>query len=259
MTLLPPILNLLFTDILFLSGIYLFFRKKTNIKKITFGVFLLASVLSLLSVPVFMMRKHWEVYLLSLKQSFWYDICIIQTDNSFWEEAAKLSVLLFTCRLVKIKSLFENNISKNVVSLGYWIGLCYGIGEAIMLALLMLYPGYAHYFGLNTFGLFLKQWFIYDRFWVIQIHAVIGGIIGIGVSNYLVTNRVLKPVIYFFSAMVYHILIDGTLTGAAYYPQIIKYFPPNYLFLPLITAAGYLNLFIAFKTSRHLNKISVKY
>lgn len=208
-----------------------------NLENSKIRFFFIISIASFLSVLVFMLRKHWEFYLFTLKQSFWYDIGVIQVDNSFWEGLAKLLVLFLALRIKKLKPWVT----------GYWIGLYYGTGEAVMLALLMIYPGYAHYFSLNTFGLFLQPGFIYERFWAIQIHAVIGAILGVGAGEYLSKKKVKTLVFFFLLAMLYHIFVDGNITFLWYFPATAKYYPPAVIALPVIVGIGYFIMYLAVK------------
>jgi len=199
-----------------------------------------------------MLRKHWESYLIMLKQTCWYDICVIQVHNAFWEELAKLIIIGISCCIFRINS--QSNRKKRIISLGYGIGLSYGMGEAFLLIFLMLYPVYSHYFGLNTFGTILTKSFIYERFWAIQTHAIMGGVIGIGVYRYLFHRKRKDILIFFLVAMLYHISIDGSIVFIYYYPELMKHYPPPLLFMPLLTLIGYGILYIIGKRSLEVYK-----
>jgi len=192
-----------------------------------------------------MFRKHWEAYLGTLKRTWWYDIFVIQTDNAFWEGSAKLLVIGLSCLILGRGFLIGRK--KRVLGLSCGIGLGYGLGEAFLLAFLMLYPAHSRFFGLQTFGAFLTTGFAYERFWAIQSHALMGGIIGVGVYRYLCHGRKRNIVFFLILAMAYHTLIDGSIILIRYYPAFIRYYPPPVLFMPFLALLGYCILFAAYK------------
>jgi hypothetical protein len=213
-------------------------------------------VISFFLAPLFMLRKHWEMYLLSFKNDFWFNLLVVQTDNAFWEEIAKLTALFIAFYFFKKIIQAWRNEFKKLIGLGYWIGISYGVGEAAFLACLMRYPQYSHYIGISTFGLFLTKEFIYERIWTIQAHGIMGGIIGIGFYDFLFFRRKKILTFLFLAAMFYHIIIDGLIVVTWYYPATIKFYPPPYFFTPITIFIGYLILFVLIYFKKSNLKVS---
>lgn len=231
--------------------VYFVLAKKDIFSKFYVSSLLIIFLISFLLNPIFMMRKHWELFLSLLNHSFWFNICVLQVDNSFWEELAKL-VGLVGFFLVINKKYFkrdEKSSLKETIGLGYWIGLGYGVGEAMLLSFLMLYPGYARYFGLRTFGLFLTNEFVLERWWAIQFHAIMGGCIGAGFYSYLRYRIKGRLIFCFLAAMLYHIFIDGAVVIAQYYPRAVRYYPTPRLFWMLLALFGYFFLYMVWRIS----------
>jgi hypothetical protein len=180
------------------------------------------------------------------RRSFWFVTFVVQMDNNFWEELAKLLVIFISVWVFRdqVKRIFQKVSS--ALALGYWVGLGYGVGEAITLMLCMLFPKAGKLFGLNLFFTFVTWPAVYERFLAIQIHAIMGGLVGVGIYFWYKDKSWIKLILFFVIAMLYHELVDGTVLFIAYFQRLklAQYLQDNLMFgvLPLYVILGYLIL-----------------
>jgi hypothetical protein len=215
-------------------------------------------------------RKLWEGYFVMRGVGLGGNLLLL-VDNAFWEELGKLAALLVALVLARraaakagrAPAATADDSSRlarlPALTLGYWVGLGYGSGEAILLSLAFLHPGVFQYTGLHTFGAFLVPLFIYDRFWAIQLHAVMGVIIALGISwprERLATSPAREPsagrdrgrlVALFALAMLFHVLVDGTVVLAQTFPGMVRYYPPDLAYTPALVVFGYIYMWLTFR------------
>jgi hypothetical protein len=196
--------------------------------------------------PIFLLRKHLEAALVRNDPSL-PTMLLAQVDNGWWEELAKLLALLVVLWLARdrIKPLLQKLPS--AIGLGYWAGLAYGVGEAIVLAVLFIAPNLAPIFSMNTFTPFLIGWsYAYERFWAMQIHAVMGALIGAGLWCWFNQRRA-GLILWFIIAMLYHHLVDGPIILANFVPALAAAIGTLGLwFVPLLTVVGYALIALAY-------------
>jgi hypothetical protein len=144
-----------------------------------------------------------------------------------------------------LKSLLQKLPS--AIGLGYWVGLAYGIGEAIVLALLFIAPNLGPVFGMNTFTPFTIGWgYVYERFWAMQMHAIMGALIGAGLWCWFNQRRA-GLILWFIVAMLYHHLVDGPIIFANFVPALAAAISSMGLWwLPLLTIIGYALVALAY-------------
>jgi len=198
---------------------------------------------------IFLLRKHWEVYLLSLNTSLWYVLTVVQADNAFWEELAKLLAVLVVIYFLDKNMMVQFKDLKYSTAIFTYTGLAYGIGEAMSLMFLYYYPQYGQIFGLQIpVGLTLGFGYVLERFLAIQGHGIMGGIIGIGFGSYVFNKKFGILLIYFIIAIFYHMFIDGFVILFQYYPQFYSF--SNAMFvLVLSILLGYVLLYFLYKNA----------
>lgn len=102
-----------------------------------------------------------------------------------------------------------------------YTGLAYGIGEAMSLMFLLYNPQYGRVFGMQFLvGTFVGFVYVFERFFAIQMHGIMGGIIGIGFSRYVFDKKFVSLLIYFAVAMLYRMFIDNFAMFFQYYPVL---------------------------------------
>lgn len=236
--------------ILFPFLICLFLKRITNLDKLGKKLWLFLFILALITAPLFLFRKHWERNLITFCSNFWFVLTVVQTDNAFWEELAKLLVPLFFIWLFKnkIRQFFKNR--KDSLALGYWIGLGYGVGEAAILALIVIYPILGHIFGYYMGMLSYLTWgFFYERFWAIQTHAIMGALIGYGLYHLYARESKKNLILFFILAMLYHTFVDDLVLVVQRFPRIIFLPPLTFwlLMLPILILIGYSIIYLILK------------
>ncbi|SHE42716.1 hypothetical protein SAMN02745195_00336 [Thermoanaerobacter uzonensis DSM 18761] len=198
---------------------------------------------------IFLLRKHWEVYLLSLNTSLWYVLTIVQADNAFWEELAKLLAVLVVVYFLDKNMMVQFKDLKYSTAIFTYTGLAYGIGEAMSLMFLFYHPQYGQIFGMQfPVGLTLGFGYVLERFFAILAHGIMGGIIGIGFSRYVFNKKFISLLIYFIIAMFYHMFIDGFVILCQYYLQFYSLFN-SMSFLVLSILLGYVLLYFLYKNA----------
>jgi hypothetical protein len=165
---------------------------------------------------------------------------LTQVDNAWWEELAKLLAIVLVVWLARdqLKPLLQKLPA--AIGLSYWAGLAYGIGEAVMLAILFIAPQLDPIFGVNTFTPFPLGWaYVYERFWAMQLHGIMGALIGIGLWRW-VNGRRWSLVGWFIAAMLYHDLVDGPILLASAVPAVATLIQNLGLwFVVILAAIGY--------------------
>ncbi|MBI4757571.1 MAG: hypothetical protein HY783_00955 [Chloroflexi bacterium] len=231
--------------------VYLLLRWKTALRAMPMttwlGIYAVAAALFAILLP----RKHWEAALIRAYPANYLAWLAAQMDNSFWEELGKLLALALFVALSGplLHELLRSH--REATALGYWAGLTYGVGEAITLALLFINPGWSQVFGMNTFMPYLVGWgYVFERFWAIQLHGVMGSLIGIGLYGFYGKGRKVELLIYFVVAMLYHEFVDGMVITLQFLPQLAATIQPFLILLvPVDVAIGYLLLFFAYRWS----------
>ncbi len=232
--------------IAFPAIVYVVLRRKAGMASLPARWWLILYAVAFLFQPIFLLRKHLEAALIRNNPSL-PNLLLAQVDNAWWEELAKLLALLVVLWLARdhIKPLLQKLPS--AIGLGYWMGLAYGVGEAIVLALLFIAPNLGPIFGANTFTPLTIGWpYVYERFWVMQIHAVMGALIGAGLWCWFNQRRA-GLVLWFIVAMLYHHLVDGSIILAVFMPALaaaMRNLGPWYV--PLLTLIGYALIALAY-------------
>ncbi len=246
--------GLILIDFLALPLIYfiIFQRRLKNIF-VLIKFYFLSCIIAL----VFMFRKRIEYILFIKNPDFLFVITILQLINASFEEFAKL-ILIF----IFYKAYYQKLKEKSTFLIwSFFIGICYGIGEAISLTIFIKFPGIARYFKIFTFGSFVTSYFIIERLVAILIHGIISLIIGFGVLKYILTNKKLFYIIlYFIIGIFSHIIVDGFLIILRYYPSLVKYYPSPPLFHSGLLLMGIILLIIIFMVNKKfLRKEVVNY
>ncbi len=225
-------------------------RRKAGMATLPVRWWLILYGVAFMFQPIFLLRKHLEAALVRNNPSL-PTMLLAQVDNGWWEELAKLLALLVVFWLARdyIKPLLQKLPS--AMGLGYWVGLAYGVGEAIVLALLFIAPNLGPIFGVNTFTPFMIGWaYVYERFWAMQIHAVMGALIGAGLWCWFNQLRA-GLILWFVVAMLYHHLVDGSIILAQFVPALAAAIGSlGAWYVPLLTAIGYALVALAYRLLR---------
>jgi len=232
--------------IAFPAIVYVVLRRKAGMAALPARWWLILYAVAFMFQPVFLLRKHLEAALVRSDPSL-PNMLLAQVDNGWWEELAKLLALLVVFWLARdrLKPLLQKLPS--AMGLGYWVGLAYGVGEAVVLALLFIAPNLAPLFSMNTFTPFLIGWsYTFERFWAMQIHAVMGALIGAGLWCWFNQRRA-GLILWFVVAMLYHHLVDGPIILANFVPALAAAIGTMGLwFVPLLTLIGYALVALAY-------------
>lgn len=238
---------------------YFIIRKKPLFDKIPAGIWSITGFIAFWFFPVFFFRKHWEKALVLAYNKFWFVLGVVQMDNNFWETLAKLLTITIFIVLTrdKGKSVFKQKSSATLF--GYWVGLCYGIGEALTLAIIGYFPILNRIFGINLFMYFTTWYSVWERAYAIQVHAIIGALVGLGFYHLYGLAKRWWLLLFFIFGMLYHEIVDGLVLVMIYYPQIelIKILRTHIytITLPVLLVLGYLLLSIAYKGSKNIKII----
>ncbi len=228
---------------------WLVLRRVDGLRLVPTWAWLGLYAIAFLLQPLFLLRKHWEGAL-TLAYPTFAGYMLIQVDNEFWEEAAKLVAILLAARGVarRLPALLARPSA--LAALGFWVGLAYGLGEAVMLAVLIMHPALNPLFGLSLFSPYLVGLaYVYERFWAVQVHAVLGGLVGLGVWT-AYRSGALRPrgglVLCLLAAMLYHHLVDGIIITAQFFPAVGQWLQgaAAWWLIPLV-ALGYGALLLA--------------
>jgi hypothetical protein len=226
---------------------YFILRRRTALSQFVIGGWLMLYASAFIAQPVFLLRKHWEGAWVLSNPSLPI-VLLAQADNAWWEELAKLLALIVVMWLARdsIKPFFKELSS--AIGLGLWAGLAYGAGEAVVLGILFIAPNLGPIFGMRTFTPFTLGWeFVYERFWAVQMHAIMGALIGAGVWSWFNGKRS-GFVIWFIAAMVYHDFVDGQIILASFSPSVASVLSGLGAFLlPIDVALGYALVALAYR------------
>ncbi len=231
----------------------LIFRRIKNLKELSWKIWFLMFIVAFLFFPLFFFRKHWERALYFFNSNFWFTLFVTQMDNNFWEEFAKL--LVFLIFLKPLKNFLKNPEESTL--LGYWIGLAYGVGEAVTLSLIAIFPR-INVWGYSLFLLFITWKWVWERFVAIQAHAIMGAIIGAGVFYWAEAKKKFMFFIFFIIAMLYHELVDGLVLAMMYFRNIdfFEFLAKNIytITLPVLLITGYIFWLLIYKLSKRQKK-----
>lgn len=202
---------------------------------------LLLYVLGALMCVAVLPRKHIESAIILRWPGQQWAYHLAQVDNEWWEQIGKLVALVLALLLARgLQPLLRQR--RSALALGYWTGLCYGLGEALILAALFTWPQWGKLFGVQTFTPYLVGWaYVWERLWTMHMHAIMGGLIGLGLYGLVGLGSKARFVACFVLAMLYHHLVDGTIIAAAFYPavaraaqQLGQYFVPALMVIGLV-------------------------
>ena len=228
-------------------------RHVGEIKNLSWKLWLAIFIVALIFFPLFLPRKHWEKAMVFYNSSFWFVAGVVQMDNNFWEELAKLLVFLIFIGLTHKRFAEYFRSPKEATILGYWIGLSYGIGEAVTLTFIALYPKLGQILGISLFLLFINWTAVLERFMAIQLHAIMGALIGLGLFWFIALKRKWWLLWFFVIAMLYHELVDGTVIAMKYFYSLslFKFLARNIysVTLPLCLVIGYVVLLLLYRWS----------
>ncbi len=237
---------------------YFIFRRRSALDKIPAWVWAYTGFISCVFFPVFLFRKHWEKALVMAYNKFWFVAGVVQMDNNFWETLAKLLVIVIFIALCREngKETFKQKSSSLIF--GYWVGLCYGIGEAITLSVIGYFPVLNRIFGINLFMYFTTWYVVWERAYAIQIHAIIGALVGLGFYHWYGLAKKWWLLIFFVFGMLYHELVDGLVLVMMYFPKLeFTGFIRAHIYtitLPVLLVVGYLIVFLAYRASKDNKK-----
>jgi hypothetical protein len=168
-------------------------------------------------------RKHLETAIIRYWPREYWAYTLAQVDNEWWEQIGKLAAILVVLWLTgsRLRAFFEGK--RSALAIGYWAGLCYGMGEALILAVLIAWPQLAPIFGMRTFTPYMVGWaFVRERLWAMHMHAVMGALIGLGLYGLIALKSRRRFVAFFVLAMLYHHLVDGLVITAAFVPNLAR-------------------------------------
>jgi hypothetical protein len=201
---------------------------------------------------VVLMRKHIEARIIMLAPQQYWAYTLAQIDNEWWEQVGKLVAMLIALRLISgpLRTLFTEK--RSAVAIGYWAGLGYGFGEAFILAVLYILPAWGPFFGRQSFTPYMVGWaYVWDRLWAMNLHAVMGGLIGLGLYGYFALGSRKRLGVFFVLAMLYHHSVDGTIITAMFVPALarlmLSYAP---FMVPLYLGLGLILLAVAYRLAQ---------
>lgn len=222
-------------------------RRRAGMADLPARLWLTLYIVAFVAQPIFLMRKHLEGAIVTSSQSFGA-VALAQIDNAWWEELAKLLAILIVVRVARERLMPLLRTLTSAIGLGFWAGLAYGAGEAVVLAILFAIPSLGPIFGMRTFTPFMFGWeFVYERFWAMQMHAIMGALIGIGLWAWT-RGRRWEMVAWFVAAMLYHHLVDGAIILASFVREIALLLTQlGPLALVLFVAIGYAAVALAYR------------
>lgn len=235
---------------------YFVFYKKPLLDKIPSWLWALAGFFAFVFFPAFLFRKHWEKAMVLAYNKFWFVLGVIQMDNNFWETLAKLLTIVIFIAIAREngKAVFTRKSSATIF--GYWVGLCYGIGEAITLSIIGYFPVLNRVFGINLFMYFTTWLALWERAYAIQVHAIIGALVGLGFYHWFGLAKRWWLLIFFVIGILYHELVDGLVLVMMYYPKLaFSRFVSAHIYtitLPILLVIGYFILLITYQTSKNI-------
>ncbi len=235
---------------------YFIFRKRAHLDLIPAWIWVINGFVAFVLFPAFLFRKHWEAAMVMAKNKFWFVAGVAQMDNNFWETLAKLLAILVFIYFTQPygKEILKEKGGSTIY--GYWLGLCYGIGEALTLSIIGFFPILNRIFGINLFMYFTTWEAVWERAYAIQVHAIIGALVGIGLYHWFGLGKRWWLLFFFFVGMLYHELVDGSVLVMMYYPKLVlAQFMGNHMLtitLPVLLVIGYLLLFVVYRASKNI-------
>ncbi|MEO0074941.1 MAG: hypothetical protein ABIK31_02395 [candidate division WOR-3 bacterium] len=261
MTILPSLILFVGIGIIVPTLYWTIFRKRSLLDKISAWLWSLTGFIAFIFFPAFLFRKHWEKAMVIAYNKFWFVLGVVQMDNNFWETLAKLLVIIIFITIAREdgRAIFTSKISATIF--GYWVGLCYGIGEALFLSIIGYIPVLNRIFGINLFMYFTTWYTVWERAYAIQLHAIIGALVGLGFYHWYGLGKRWWLLIFFTFGVLYHELVDGLVIVMMYYPRpaFVKFMNAHIytITLPVLLVIGYLLLFIAYRLSKSKQKINI--
>lgn len=261
MKILPSLVLLVGIGVLVPMLYWIIFRKRVLLEKIPAWLWSLTGFIAFVFFPAFLFRKHWEKAMVLAYNKFWFVLGVVQMDNNFWETLAKLLTIIIFIAIAREsgKAIFTRKSSATIF--GYWVGLCYGIGEAITLSIIGYVPMLNRIFGINLFMYFTTWYALWERAYAIQLHAIIGALVGLGFYHWYGLGRRWWLLIFFTFGVLYHELVDGLVIVMMYYPNLaFTKFASAHIYtitLPVLLVIGYLILLIAYRLSKTKQEINI--
>jgi len=245
------------------AAFYFIFRRRGGLTKIPAWVWTVTGLIAFLFFPAFLFRKHYEAALVFAKNTFWFVAGIVQMDNNIWEELAKVLAILVFLALARKTGPEVFRRKSGATIWGFWTGLCYGIGEAITLSIIGYLPKLGRVFGVSLFLYFTTWHSVWERAYAIQLHAIMGALIGLGFYHWFGLKKRWWLLFFFFVATLYHELVDGLVLVMKYYPGLeFSRFARTHILtviLPLLLIIGYLAVLVAYKNSRrHTSEVALE-
>lgn len=181
-------------------------------------------------------RKKWQI----IPGSNLNKAILVTLSNALWESGAKIVIL---------SGLWFWLNRRLSLPIALWAGAMYGIGEALMLSSFVLFPGLDRFFNLNFFLVFISWGFFLERCWCIAIHAIISGLLWMGMKFLLEKKRPAPFLGFLGLAVAYHFGIDLIIVLVIFDSGLKRFFPPPHLFYPvaLIIGVGVLLFFKYFE------------
>lgn len=226
----------------------IFLRRRVGLSDLPVRLWLALYATAFLLQPVFLVRKLWEGALI-LNDPSPGMMALAQIDNAWWEELAKLLAIVIVIWIARDRLMPRLRQLPSAISVGYWAGLAYGAGEAVVLAILFTFPSLGPIFGMHTFTPFTLGWeFVYERAWAMQLHAIMGALIGIGVWSWIGGRRWALAG-WFVAAMLYHHLVDGSIILAGYVSEVAALLSALGMWaLPVFVGIGYGIIVLAYRS-----------
>lgn len=233
--------------------VWLVLRRWARLDTLPARVWLLLHGLGALLCLAVLPRKHIEsAIILRWPREYWA-WNLAQLDNDWWEQIGKLVAVLLALWLAGGALRRFLALPRSALALGYWTGLSYGIGEAIILAVLFIYPTWGPLFGVNTFTPYTLGWaFVRERLWAVHLHGVMGGLIGLGLYGWIALGSKRRLAAGFLLAMLFHHLVDGVIITAAFVPALASWINRTIgeLLVPAMAAFGFVYLAVAYRLMR---------
>ncbi|HDM90576.1 MAG TPA: hypothetical protein ENG67_05150 [candidate division WOR-3 bacterium] len=227
--------------------VLLFLYKNKETRDLRGPRLLYAGLIAFILFPLLLPRKHFEGWLIQQNSDFYFVAFVVQMHNNLYEELAKLISLILAVLLLKERGQKVLSSFRGALYLGYALGLFYGVGEAVTLTLIAKNPPLYRIFGVNLFLLFINYRWLWERFLALQMHGIMGGLVGIG-YHYLRKKNLWRFLLFFLIAILYHELVDGLIIYIGYNAgRPLARFLLNHLFtvvLPAEVAIGYIILAI---------------
>jgi hypothetical protein len=214
--------------------------------RIWLALYGLGALMCLVVLP----RKRFESALITHLRYSFLTYNLAQVDNEVWEQVGKLVALAIVLAAsgALMRPLFRQK--RSALALGYWTGLSYGMGEALILAILFTYPSWGPLFGLQTFSPYKIGWgYVWERLWAMNMHAIMGALIGLGMYGMLGLGSKWRLVGFFLLAMIYHHFVDGIIITATFNAAVADLLARvASFFAPALVLVGLVLLWLAYRS-----------